>query len=158
MEAAAGSAVRSRVREIGERRRVPRAGGREGGGSYEEEARRLDRARGGQVLGEGRAAGRVEGQGAAAAAARKGALDRQLDFVVGQTQRYSSLLAQRLGGGSRESGEGMQRASGLASPPLLLLRRLLFRSPRRRRRRRPPSGSFPLPRARWRPRRRRRRQ
>lgn len=29
-------------------------------------------------------------------AAKRGALNRQLDFLVGQTQRYSSLLAKKL--------------------------------------------------------------
>lgn len=29
-------------------------------------------------------------------AAKREALDRQLDFLVGQTQRYSSLLAKKL--------------------------------------------------------------
>ena len=31
---------------------------------------------------------------------KKEAMDKHLDFLVGQTQRYSTLLAQRLGGQS----------------------------------------------------------
>ena len=48
---------------------------------------------------------------AAAAAARKGDLDRHLEFVVGQTARYSASLAARLGG----VGAAAMPASSLAS-------------------------------------------
>ena len=64
---------------------------------------------------------------AAADAARRGALDKHLDFVVGQTQRYSAALAARLGGGgpapsaSLRSGGGARSGapavSGPARPP-----------------------------------------
>lgn len=86
-------------------------------------------------------------------AAKRETLDRQLDFLVGQTQRYSSLLAKKLAAESERSratadAEG-SKAAAAAQVPFrdqdvlnangLLLSRLLLRRSRRQLRRRCPA-------------------
>jgi hypothetical protein len=50
-------------------------------------------------------------------AAKREALDRQLDFLVGQTQRYSSLLAKKL---AAESERGRAAADAQVNGCYLL--------------------------------------
>ena len=52
------------------------------------------------------------------AARKKVVYDKHLDFLVGQTQRYSSLLAERLAAAAAGE-EGLPSAGGSPAPPTL---------------------------------------
>ena len=53
------------------------------------------------------------------AARKKVVYDKHLDFLVGQTQRYSSLLAERLAAAAAAGEEGSQSAGNSPTLPAL---------------------------------------